>query len=221
MKLYTQDKFIEKERTEQIVLGLFYGILIIMMLYNLFIYSSAQDKNYLYLVMFILSFFVYILSENGIAYEYLWPGLPWWSKRAVPFFVSMVIITSSLFVQSFIETKRNTPRLDRTISLFRILAEVVDTAPNAILVHDFEGRMIYANQKTFEMHGYDKDEFMAINLHDIDVPESKKQIEKRMKQVDNKGDIRFEVSHFRKDGSTFPMLINVKKTNWGGVNLPF
>lgn len=365
MTLYTQDEFIEKERTEQIVLGLFYGILIIMMLYNLFIYSSAQDKNYLYLVMFILSFFVYILSENGIAYEYLWPGLPWWSKRAVPFFVSMVIITSSLFVQSFIETKRNIPRLDRTISLFRILgiigvllslfakyfysiifivvviliysivlvtagylsikkgnrsakfflgawtlpllgtvayglkafgilpemfitkygvplgasmqmallsigladkintmrkdlvamntdlevkvqertvnlektneilrneikdrkraeeqivllAELVDNAPNSILVHDFKGRMIYANQKTFEMHGYDKDEFMGMNLHDIDVPESEKQIEKRMKQIDEKGAVSFEVSHFRKDGSTFPMLAHVKKTNWGG-----
>ena len=86
-----------------------------------------------------------------------------------------------------------------------LLAEMADIAPNSIIVHDFDGRMIYANQRTFEMHGYERDDFMATNLHDIDVPESEKLIAQRMKQVDETGEASFEVSHFRKDGSAFPI----------------
>jgi len=97
-----------------------------------------------------------------------------------------------------------------------LLAEIADIAPNSILVHDFDGRMIYANERTFEMHGYEKDEFMVINLHDLDVPESEKLIARRMKLIDEEGEASFEVSHFRKDGSTFPMLVYVKKINWSG-----
>ncbi len=121
MKLFTQDEFINKERTEQMILGIFYGSLIIIMLYNLFIFFSVREMAYLYLVLFMLSFLVYILSENGLAYAYLWPQFPWWSKRAIPFSVSCAIITSGLFVQSFIQTKQYTKTLDRAISIFRVL----------------------------------------------------------------------------------------------------
>ncbi|MBW1847961.1 MAG: PAS domain S-box protein [Deltaproteobacteria bacterium] len=97
---------------------------------------------------------------------------------------------------------------------FGLLAEMADIAPNSILVHDFDGRMIYANKRTFEMHGYEKDEFMAINLRDIDVPESAKLITSRMKQIEEVGEASFEVSHIRKDGSIFPMLVYAKKIHW-------
>ncbi len=97
-----------------------------------------------------------------------------------------------------------------------LLAEMADNAPNSILIHDFNGQMIYANQRTFEMHGYDENEFMALNLHDIDVPESKKLIESRMKLIDQKGEANFEVYHYRNDKTTFPMMVHVKKIHWAG-----
>ncbi len=104
-------------------------------------------------------------------------------------------------------------RIEEHISF---LAEIVDIAPNSILVHDFDGRMIYANQRTFEMYGYEKDEFMAMNFHDIDVPESEQLKALRMKHINKTGEASFEASHTRKDGSTFPMLIYVKKIYWSG-----
>lgn len=121
MGLYTEKAFIEKEGTEHIVLGFLYGILVVMLLYNLSIYIFARDRDYLFLVLFIASFILYIMSENGLAYEYLWPSLPWWSKRAIPVGVSTVIITSSFFVRSFLNTRELTPWLDRTLLFFRFL----------------------------------------------------------------------------------------------------
>jgi hypothetical protein len=45
---------------------------------------------------------------------------------------------------------------------------VVDIAPVSITVHDLVGRLLYANQKTFDLHGHSRDEFFAATLHDID-----------------------------------------------------
>lgn len=42
-----------------------------------------------------------------------------------------------------------------------MLVEIIDVAPNSIVIHDNGGRFLYANRKTFEMHGYEKDEFGA------------------------------------------------------------
>jgi len=98
-----------------------------------------------------------------------------------------------------------------------LLAHIVNIAPNSIIVHDFDGKMLYANEKTFEMHGYKKDEFMALNLHEIDIPESEKLIARRMELIKKNGEAVFEASHFRKDGSTFLIEVYVKKIQWGGT----
>jgi PAS domain S-box-containing protein len=97
-----------------------------------------------------------------------------------------------------------------------LLAEMLDKAPNSIIIHDYAGRIIYANQKTFEMHGYSKDEFMVLRLEEIDTAESRKDISTRIEEVIAKGEISFEVYHNRKDGTAFPMLIYLKKIEWAG-----
>ncbi len=96
------------------------------------------------------------------------------------------------------------------------LAQMVDIAPNSILVHDFEGRIIYANQHTFELHGWSAEDFMALNLRKIDVPESAELIAPRMKEIQDKGQASFEVKHYRKDGSVFPMEVYAKQIKWAG-----
>ncbi|WP_419657602.1 two component system sensor histidine kinase, hybrid [Desulfosarcina variabilis str. Montpellier] len=96
----------------------------------------------------------------------------------------------------------------------RIMVEMLDTAPNSIIVHDYDGRFLYANRKTFEIHGYDENEFMSLNLRDIDLPESRSLIEKRMREVNAKGETSFQVSHYRKDGTTVPLEIFLKVVNW-------
>jgi two-component system cell cycle sensor histidine kinase/response regulator CckA len=94
------------------------------------------------------------------------------------------------------------------------LVEMLDAAPSAITIHDFEGRFLYANQKTFGMHGYEKEEFMALNLHDVDAPESEAFIKKRMQIIAEKGETSFNATHIRKDGSTVPLEVFVKKVDW-------
>ncbi len=97
-----------------------------------------------------------------------------------------------------------------------LLAEMVDIAPGAVIVHDFEGRILYANQRAADMHGCSAAEFMTLNLRDIDTPKSADLILPRMKEIEANGEASFEVRHRRKDGSTYPGQVLAKKIEWAG-----
>ncbi len=96
----------------------------------------------------------------------------------------------------------------------RAASNMLDLAPSSITVHDFEGRFLYANRKTFEIHGYAEHEFMALDLQKLDVPESADLIAERMAIIASRGEAAFEVGHLRKDGSSFPLEIYVKQVTW-------
>jgi len=124
--------------------------------------------------------------------------------------VSIAALSSLTLAAVLREQKQTRQRLG-------LLAEMVDIAPNSILVHDLDGRILYANQRSFDMHGYDEQGFMALNLHDIDIPESEQLIATRMKQIAEKGEANFEAAHYRKDGAIIPLLAHVKQTQWAGL----
>jgi PAS domain S-box-containing protein len=103
---------------------------------------------------------------------------------------------------------------DKRIAL---LGEMLDAAPASITIHDREGRFLFANRMTAAMHGFSgKKEFLALNLHDLDDPESATGIPERMDRIHQKGAARFEVRHRRFDGSTFPVEVLAKSIEWEG-----
>jgi methyl-accepting chemotaxis protein len=120
MRVLSQSAYAERSAMIRLFLGIFYGFIIVMVLYNFFIYTASFDKNYLFMILYIISFVIFIVSENGISFQYLWPGLPWWGKRVVPFSVGMVVVFSSLYVRFFLRTKTLGPRLDKIILGFMI-----------------------------------------------------------------------------------------------------
>ncbi len=96
-----------------------------------------------------------------------------------------------------------------------LLGRMLDAAPASITIHDTDGRFAYANQATLTLHGYsDMSEFLSVNLHDLDVPESEALMAERFRKIAEEGEARFEVAHFRKDGSSFPLEVLAKKIEW-------
>ena len=98
----------------------------------------------------------------------------------------------------------------------RLLVNISDNAPASITVHDMDGIILYANDQAFRIHGYNREEFLAKNLHEIDVPESEELINKRMKRILETGIIEFNVYHYHKDGSRIPLHVYAKIIEWEG-----
>ena len=100
----------------------------------------------------------------------------------------------------------------------KAMAEMLDIAPSSITVHDTNGKFYYVNKKTFEIHGYSKEEFMSLNLKDIDIPESVELLLARFDQIAKNGHATFEVGHFKSDSSIIYLEVYAKTVVWKGRN---
>jgi len=96
-----------------------------------------------------------------------------------------------------------------------LLADLVNSSPAAIIVHDFEGNFLYCNKKNLDLHGYSLSEFRKLNLSQISVPETVERIAGRMKRLKETGEETFEVMDIRKDGCQFPLEVHAKTARWG------
>lgn len=102
------DEFLFKySLREYILLGMYYGILLIMAVYNLFIYFSVREKVYLLYVSYVLSCFLVSFSEDGIGFQYLWPEYPYMNH--VFSILAPVFLLFSFFAYSdaFLELKNS------------------------------------------------------------------------------------------------------------------
>src|SRR5690625_6279026 len=71
INIWHKDSFIEKTQKETLLLGLFYGISLVMIIYNLFLYFGLRIKSYLYYVMAISFTLLGKVSINGLGYQFL------------------------------------------------------------------------------------------------------------------------------------------------------
>ncbi|VVN83492.1 hybrid sensor histidine kinase/response regulator [Pseudomonas fluorescens] len=113
--LWSSTAYLEDQPVRLYVLGVIYGVLLGMLVYNLFIYLSVRDTSYLYYIFYIASFGLYQLSVNGAAVEYFWPDNPWWANAATPFFIGCAGLFGSQFARSFLQTATHSRWLDRLL----------------------------------------------------------------------------------------------------------
>jgi len=126
LTLWTNEAFSASDHQERFVFGLYYGLLLCMAIFNLLIFLSIRDTNYLWYVSYIVFFGLLQFSINGLAFEHLWPEQPWWNNRAISFFIAMGMFSILGFARSFLLLKDNVPWLNRTMaglmSLFPFMA---------------------------------------------------------------------------------------------------
>lgn len=113
--LWSATAYLEEQPVRLYVLGLIYGVLLGMLVYNLFIYLSVRDTSYLYYIFYIASFGMYQLSVNGAAVQYFWPDNPWWTNASTPFFIGCAGLFGSQFARSFLQTATHNRWMDRLL----------------------------------------------------------------------------------------------------------
>ena len=102
----------EKINREQILLGIYHGAILVMLVYNFFIFISIRDPSYLYYVLFNCGWVLAMLTLNGLAFQYLWPRAVWWTNNSLLFFFCFSFMWGVQFSRSFLETARHTPVFD-------------------------------------------------------------------------------------------------------------
>ncbi|MFA9462510.1 7TM diverse intracellular signaling domain-containing protein [Thiohalorhabdus sp. Cl-TMA] len=83
-------------------LGLYYGILLALLIYNLFLYLSLRDPLYLNYVAFIATLAIGQAGLAGFTGQFLWPENPWLTNLTPTGGVSLAGFFGALFVRRFL-----------------------------------------------------------------------------------------------------------------------
>ena len=107
LQVGTHQTILEATNLKNLLSGIYYGIILIMLLYNMFIYISVKDINYLYYIIYV--FFVGLTQAciQGYSFQYLWPDSPQIAIQSMYWVPSLVGIAALIFVKNFLNLKKN------------------------------------------------------------------------------------------------------------------
>lgn len=98
--------------------GIYIGIVMAMMLYNLFIYASVRDKTYLLYVGYVFFAGSVIADFQGYIFDLLWRHT-FMDKLPVVDYIPVMLanVFAILFARSFLDTPTHTPRMHKGMRL--------------------------------------------------------------------------------------------------------
>lgn len=88
LRAWQLDHLTQASAEENLALGVVYGIIAALLLYNLFIFFSLRDSAYFWYVLTTAGALLMILSMSGHGFQYLWPDNP------VPFWLDRITLPS-------------------------------------------------------------------------------------------------------------------------------
>lgn len=119
LDIRTESEFLKDQNNRQNILGLFFGCLILAFLYNAFLAVSLKDRLYGYYCLFVFSVTFLLLGHETISSQVFWPHAPAsWTLLEMHIFGALTVIFYALFVRAFLQTAKNTPRLDKLLIFF-------------------------------------------------------------------------------------------------------
>ncbi len=115
----TETAFYNEAGRRNVEQGIYYGFMLLMILYNLFIYFLLRDTSYLYYVAYVFLMGLLNATVTGYAFQYLWPAWPALNPYE-DIVAALVCIAGILFTVNFLNTKKNAPFLHRLLLLLLV-----------------------------------------------------------------------------------------------------
>ncbi len=124
IELLSRNAAFERIAAEYSLLALYYGALLMLVVYNLYHFWRLRDVNAANYALFISLYVAFQLSLSGIAFQFFWPNHPWWANVSLPFFLSAAYFAGVQFTRSILDTATNAPGIHRILGGLRWLALV-------------------------------------------------------------------------------------------------
>ena len=103
LRLFSLASFLEMKQFSMMIQGLYYGSMIIMALYNLFLFVSVRESNYLTYVVYVVFQCLFLASMNGLTFQYLWPDSVSWNDQAIVVSLCVMIFSANFSIVRFMK----------------------------------------------------------------------------------------------------------------------
>jgi len=122
-ELFTVDSYYETKANEHLISGIFFGIILLIVLFCFFQFLMLRDFLYLHFLSFVLFTFLWLAADKGYGYQFMWPDSPDFASRTRPIFSSALGITALIFFKSFLQIRKEN-KFNKLLNLWIIIGFV-------------------------------------------------------------------------------------------------
>lgn len=110
-----------RETENNIIDGIYFGIILVMVLYNLFIYLSTKDSSYFFYIIYIFTVGVTQAVLNGYTFQFIWPNNYIIAQYSTIVSGMLSGVATIFFIRNFLNTVLYSPRFHRLLFVFLII----------------------------------------------------------------------------------------------------
>ncbi len=96
--LWQPKDFYNEVFNENMIFGILFGTLFVIIAYNVFLFWMSQKTVYLLFSTMILSSMLFLATLNGYAFKYLWADATTWGNQALPVSIGLLTLFTCVFV---------------------------------------------------------------------------------------------------------------------------
>lgn len=121
LNLWDELSFSTFDHNSQMIYGIFYGAVFVLVIFNLSIYFALKYQSYLYYVATLFAFTLVVANLNGLTFEYLFPNSPEFNKLSRPVLIFISMGLNGLFTLAYLSLEN---KKSHTTDLLRTLAKI-------------------------------------------------------------------------------------------------
>jgi signal transduction histidine kinase len=125
MNIYREQDCFRKVIRTDTYYGIFFGIMFLLIIYNIFIYFSLKDISYFYYILLVLSSIVFLSLESGHMFQYILPDSMQLNNKLLPPSIPFCEFCFLLFTISFLNIKKYSLIMYRVLISFMVLGSIL------------------------------------------------------------------------------------------------
>lgn len=122
--LWSEAAHAQRNAEEGLLFGISYGLLLAMLISNLFLFVLTRDRAYGAYVLFQLGMALMQAGGDQLTLRYLWPDSPGWAARSELVFIGLVLVAAPGFARVFLGLATSVPRMGRVLRVLEGLGGV-------------------------------------------------------------------------------------------------
>lgn len=140
--LRESDFFLSYAVLEYFLLGTFYGLILMVALYNLFLFIVFRRSPFIFYFGYILATIVYFMTNDGTSFQLLWPSYPWLNQYCFQFAHFLMVVFFSLYAKSFLQIDNIYPWINKLYYWF-IAIRIIVFIISLISGYHFNNHILY------------------------------------------------------------------------------
>lgn len=109
--------FLEHQDRELSVIFMFYGLMLVMAVYNAFIFFFVRQREYLHYALYIVSLLLFQATLNGHTFQHMLGNQIWLANHVLPFSIGLSFTWTALFQYHYLNIAQVLPGFSRFLRL--------------------------------------------------------------------------------------------------------